>query len=75
MLTCHDQHCYYDNVFDELYLQPENILEHSTEQTTTVQADENTITYYVVRSGHREVTLEVRGLKMKNFEKKFVICY
>jgi len=56
MLTCHDQHCYYDNVFDELFLQPENIFKHSTRKTRKVQADENTITYYVVRSGHREIT-------------------
>ena len=25
MVTCHDQQCYCDNVFDELYLQPENL--------------------------------------------------
>merc|ERR1711973_995464 len=56
MLTCHDEHCYYDNVFDELFLQPENILEHSTRNTRKVQANENTITYYVMRSGHREIT-------------------
>ena len=66
MLTCHDHHCYYDNVFDELYLQPENIKEHSTRKTNKVLADENNLTYYVLRSGHREVTPEDNRWK-RNF--------
>jgi len=58
-LTCHIEHCYYEFVHDELFLDPESFLEHSTTRTRKIRTDTNTtVINYIKRSGHREITDE-----------------
>ena len=56
IFSCHDQTCFLNDVHDELYSEPKNILLNTSTESKRIRVNKNANTMYVTRSNHREIT-------------------
>jgi len=58
IFSCHDKTCFLNDVHDELYSEPKNIMINinTSPKSKRIRVDENAETFYVTRSNHRGIT-------------------